>query len=136
MACRAPLAVAARTGRARVLRAGDHRFAILVEEAVLRYRIGVAGIMAGQLGRLLSIRSLPAVFLGVVPFSASRHMWPLETFSVHDGAPAQVEDAFATRRRGDVGAGAPGADGCLRGRRPDLFLPRRRQVRPCAGPGP
>ncbi|MGI5137324.1 helix-turn-helix domain-containing protein [Streptomyces sp. CA-106110] len=84
-------AVAARMDRARVLREGDHRFAILVEEAVLRYRIGDAGVMAGQLGHLLSIMSLSAVSLGVVPFSTSRHMWPLETFSIYDSAQAQVE---------------------------------------------
>ncbi|GAB7032138.1 helix-turn-helix transcriptional regulator [Streptomyces sp. NPDC021749] len=84
-------AVAARMDRARVLRQGDHRFAILVEEAVLRYRMGDAAVMAGQLGHLLSIMSLPAVSLGVVPFSASRHMWPLETFSIYDTEQAQVE---------------------------------------------
>jgi transcriptional regulator with XRE-family HTH domain len=84
-------AVAARIDRARVLREGDHRFAILVEEAVLRYRMGDAEVMAGQLGHLLSIMSLPAVSLGVVPFSAERGMWPLETFSIYDGEQAQVE---------------------------------------------
>ncbi|WP_149830957.1 helix-turn-helix domain-containing protein [Streptomyces tailanensis] len=84
-------AVAARMDRARVLREGDHRFAILVEEAVLRHRIGDAEVMAGQLGHLLSIMSLPAVSLGVVPFTATRSMWPLETFSVYDGEQAQVE---------------------------------------------
>jgi hypothetical protein len=84
-------AVAARMDRARVLREGDHRFAILVEEAVLRHRIGEAEVMAGQLGHLLSIMSLPAVSLGVVPFSAARSMWPLETFSLYDAEQAQVE---------------------------------------------
>ncbi|QIJ60579.1 helix-turn-helix transcriptional regulator [Streptomyces sp. JB150] len=84
-------AVAARMDRARVLREGDHRFAILVEEAVLRYRMGNAEVMAGQLGHLLSIMSLPAVSLGVVPFSAERGMWPLETFSIYDNDQAQVE---------------------------------------------
>ncbi|WP_351224398.1 DUF5753 domain-containing protein [Streptomyces sp. NPDC002133] len=84
-------AVVARMDRARVLREGDHRFAILVEEAVLRYRMGDAEVMAGQLGHLLSIMSLPAVSLGVVPFSVERGMWPLETFSIYDSEQAQVE---------------------------------------------
>ncbi|WP_026249238.1 helix-turn-helix domain-containing protein [Streptomyces sp. LaPpAH-108] len=84
-------AVTARMDRARILREGDHRFAILVEEAVLRYRMGDADVMAGQLGHLLSIMSLPAVSLGVVPFTATRRMWPLETFSVYDNTQAQVE---------------------------------------------
>jgi transcriptional regulator with XRE-family HTH domain len=84
-------AVAARMDRARVLREGDHRFAILIEEAVLRYRMGSVEVMAGQLGHLLSVMSLPAVSLGVVPFSAERGMWPLETFSIYDNDQAQVE---------------------------------------------
>ncbi|MFD3464814.1 helix-turn-helix domain-containing protein [Streptomyces sp. NPDC058682] len=88
-------AVAARMDRARVLRHGDHRFAILVEEAVLRHRLGNAEVMAGQLGHLLSVMSLPAVSLGVVPFTASREMWPLETFSIYDTEQAQVETLTA-----------------------------------------
>ncbi|MEV6730551.1 helix-turn-helix transcriptional regulator [Streptomyces sp. NPDC051364] len=84
-------AVAARVDRARVLRQGDHRFAILVEESVLRHRLGDAEAMAGQLGHLLSVMSLPAVSLGVVPFTVERDMWPLETFSIYDTEQAQVE---------------------------------------------
>jgi transcriptional regulator with XRE-family HTH domain len=84
-------AVAARVERARVLRQGDHRFAILVEESVLRHRLGDAEAMAGQLGHLLSVMSLPAVSLGVVPFRVERDMWPLETFSIYDTEQAQVE---------------------------------------------
>ncbi|MFD6970597.1 helix-turn-helix domain-containing protein [Streptomyces sp. NPDC059949] len=88
-------AVAARVDRARILRQGDHRFAILVEEAVLRHRLGDAEVMAGQLGHLLSVMSLPSVSLGVVPFTALRHMWPLETFSIYDTEQAQVETLTA-----------------------------------------
>ncbi|MFH9493213.1 helix-turn-helix domain-containing protein [Streptomyces halstedii] len=84
-------AVTARMGRARFLREGDHRFAFLVEESVLRYRMGDAATMAGQLGHLLAVMSLPSVSLGVVPLDAQRGMWPLETFSVYDTDRAQVE---------------------------------------------
>lgn len=84
-------AVASRVDRARVLREGDHRFAVLVEESVLRHRMGDASTMAGQLGHLLAVMSLPAVSLGVVPFTAERGMWPIETFSVYDDVQAQVE---------------------------------------------
>ncbi|MFJ4787186.1 helix-turn-helix domain-containing protein [Streptomyces sp. NPDC088794] len=84
-------AVAARIERSRVIREGGHRFALLVEEAVLRHRVGGAAVMAGQLGYLLSIMALPSVSLGVVPFSADRRMWMLETFSVYDEGQAQVE---------------------------------------------
>lgn len=84
-------AVRARVARSRVLREGNHRFAIVVEEAVLRHRVGDAETMAGQLGHLLAIMSLPSVSLGVVPFTAPRRMWMLETFSVYDEEQAQVE---------------------------------------------
>ncbi|MET9409699.1 helix-turn-helix transcriptional regulator [Streptomyces sp. NPDC002935] len=84
-------AVAARVERSRIIREGNHRFALLVEESVLRHRVGGAEVMAGQLGYLLSVMALPSVSLGVIPFSADRRMWMLETFSVYDEVQAQVE---------------------------------------------
>ncbi|MFB7288961.1 helix-turn-helix domain-containing protein [Actinacidiphila glaucinigra] len=84
-------AVAARVNRSRVIREGDHRFALLVEESVLRYRIASPSVMAGQLGYLLEVMSLPSVSLGVIPFAAQRGMWPQETFMVFDDASVQVE---------------------------------------------
>ncbi|SEO01184.1 helix-turn-helix domain-containing protein [Actinacidiphila rubida] len=84
-------AVAARMERSRVLFVGNHRFAILVEESVLRYRVGDAEAMAGQLGYLLTLMSLPSVSLGVIPFAAERQIWPLETFNVFDDARVHVE---------------------------------------------
>ncbi|MFE2497440.1 helix-turn-helix domain-containing protein [Streptomyces scopuliridis] len=84
-------AVAARMERSRVIREGNHRFALLVEESVLRHRVGDAETMAGQLGYLMSVMAFPAVSLGVIPFAAERHMWMVETFSVYDEEQAQVE---------------------------------------------
>ncbi|MET7640800.1 DUF5753 domain-containing protein [Streptomyces sp. NPDC005438] len=85
-------AVDARMARARVLHEGTHRFALIVEEAVLRYQVGEAEAMAGQLGHLLSIMSLPAVSLGIIPFSVrERGMWTLETFDVFDDQRVHVE---------------------------------------------
>ncbi|MGK5640676.1 helix-turn-helix domain-containing protein [Streptomyces sp. URMC 126] len=84
-------AVAARLARSHVIREGNHRFALLVEEAVLRHRVGDAATMAGQLGYLLSVMAFPSVSLGVIPFSAERRMWMIETFSVYDDEQAQVE---------------------------------------------
>ncbi|MFB8089036.1 helix-turn-helix domain-containing protein [Streptomyces sp. NPDC055992] len=85
-------AVDARMARARVLHRGTHRFALLVEEAVLRYQVGDAEAMAGQLGHLLSVMSLPAVSVGIIPFSAQdRGMWTLETFDVFDDQRVHVE---------------------------------------------
>ena len=65
---------------------------MLIEEAVLRYRLGGAETMAGQLGYLLSTITLPSVSLGVIPFSAAgRPMWTLETFTVFDDSRVHVE---------------------------------------------
>ncbi|GGX63114.1 helix-turn-helix domain-containing protein [Streptomyces hiroshimensis] len=84
-------AAAARVARSKVIHKGEHRFALLVEESVLRYRIGDAETMAGQLGYLLTVMSLPSVSLGVIPFAASRSMWTLETFMIFDQEQVQVE---------------------------------------------
>jgi transcriptional regulator with XRE-family HTH domain len=46
-------AVAARMSRNRMLRNGNHRFVLLMEESVLRYRLGAADVMADQLSYLL-----------------------------------------------------------------------------------
>ena len=85
-------AVKARMNRNRLLHAAGHRFTMLVEESVLRYRLGDSEIMAAQLGHLLSAMALPSVSLGVIPFSAcGRPMWTLEAFTVFDDARIHVE---------------------------------------------
>ncbi len=85
-------AVAARMNRNRILNTGNHRFAMVLEESVLRYRVGDPEVMAGQLGQILGLMSLPSVSLGVIPFSASqRQMWTLETFTLFDDARVHVE---------------------------------------------
>ncbi|MFJ3218110.1 helix-turn-helix domain-containing protein [Kitasatospora sp. NPDC086801] len=84
-------AVKARLARSRVIRTGHHRFAILVEESVLYYRLGGVETMTEQLKHLLAVMSLPAVSFGVIPFTAARTMWPVETFNVFDDAEAGAE---------------------------------------------
>lgn len=84
-------AAASRVERSRVLHEGDHRFALLLEESVLRYRIGDDATMAGQLGYLLAVMALPNVSLGVIPFTAQRRVWPLEAFYLFDSRQASVE---------------------------------------------
>ncbi|MGE7434825.1 Scr1 family TA system antitoxin-like transcriptional regulator [Kitasatospora sp. NPDC001175] len=54
-------AVAVRMERQHVLSEGDHRFAFLVEESVLRSAIGGIDVLAGQLGHLVTVGSLPNV---------------------------------------------------------------------------
>ncbi len=34
---------------------------------------------------------MPSVSLGIIPFTAARHMWPVETFNLFDDRPAGVE---------------------------------------------
>jgi hypothetical protein len=48
--------------------------------------------MAGQLGHLLSVTTLPSMSLGVIPFTADRSMmWPVEMFFMHDETQVNVE---------------------------------------------
>jgi transcriptional regulator with XRE-family HTH domain len=85
-------AVTARMSRNQMLRSGNHRFTLLVEESVLRYRLGEAEVMADQLGYLLEATELPFMTLGVVPFAAQRRpLWPLESFTVFDDERVHVE---------------------------------------------
>lgn len=84
-------AVDARMERQRVLHYGDHRFAFLIEESVLRAGPGDHDVLAGQLGQLISVASLPNVSLGIVPMSPGRTRWPAEGFWIFDGAQVNVE---------------------------------------------
>lgn len=85
-------AVAARVARSRVIYEGDHRFALLIEEAVLYFRVGSNETMAAQLDSLLTAMSLSRVSLGVVPLTADRsRIWPLEAFYLYDEDRVHVE---------------------------------------------
>jgi len=85
-------AVAARMKRNRIVDSGNHRFALVLEETVLRFRIGGAGVMAGQLARLLEATGMPEVSLGVIPAAApERPAWPIEQFTIFDDERVSVE---------------------------------------------
>ena len=85
-------AVASRMSRNRMVSSGNHRFVLLLEETVLRYRIGGTRVMASQLARLAEAATLPSVALGVIPFGApERPAWPLEQFTVFDDERVHVE---------------------------------------------
>ena len=88
-------AVAARLARSRFLYEGGHRFVVLIEEWVLRARIGDARTMAGQLQHLLTVMPLPSVSLGIIPLTASRAVWPLEAFYLYDDHNTVVETLTA-----------------------------------------
>ncbi|WP_037599971.1 helix-turn-helix domain-containing protein [Streptacidiphilus rugosus] len=85
-------AVAVRLDRQRVLHSGNHRFAVLVEEWVLRTVIGNPDIMGAQLGRLIEVALLPSVSLGIIPMGVPRGAgWPVESFTVYDDTQVNVE---------------------------------------------
>ncbi|MEU8548944.1 helix-turn-helix transcriptional regulator [Streptomyces roseoverticillatus] len=88
-------AVAARVARSRFLYEGDHRFVVLMEESVLRFRTGDPDVMKGQLLHLLAVMPLASVSLGLIPFTAQRIVWPLEAFYVFDDVQALVETLTA-----------------------------------------
>lgn len=85
-------AVVERMARQHVLREGDHRFVFIVEEAVLRYRVGEPEVMAAQLGHLLEVSALPSVSLGIIPRDADRTLQhPAESFVMFDNSRVNVE---------------------------------------------
>ncbi|GGK48103.1 helix-turn-helix domain-containing protein [Streptomyces flaveus] len=85
-------AVGVRMERQRILHSGDHRFAMLVEEWVLRTLIGDNEVMAGQLGHLIAVASLPSVSLGIIPLGVPRGAgWPVESFTMYDDEQVNVE---------------------------------------------
>lgn len=88
-------AVAARVARSRFLYEGGHRYVVLMEESVLRYRTADPDAMRGQLRHLLAVMPLASVSLGIIPFTAQRTVWPLEAFYLHDDTTAVVETLTA-----------------------------------------
>jgi transcriptional regulator with XRE-family HTH domain len=85
-------AAAVRADRLRLLREGDHRFFVVIEESVLRNIIGGAEVMAGQLGHLITVASLPSVSLGIIPMGLERDVvWPVEDFWIFDDRQVNVE---------------------------------------------
>ncbi|MFD3946116.1 helix-turn-helix domain-containing protein [Streptomyces sp. NPDC058579] len=88
-------AVTARLDRSRVIREGDHRFALLLEETVLHYRVCDDEAMRDQLEHLLTVMRRPNVALGIIPKQARRTVWPLEAFYAFDDRQVAVETLTA-----------------------------------------
>jgi hypothetical protein len=89
------VAVQARMQRQRTVYSGDHRFAVVLEEAALRSRIGDVEMMSGQLGQLISVASLPNVSLGIIPMDIDRVMWSSPGFWIFDDERVLVETPTA-----------------------------------------
>jgi transcriptional regulator with XRE-family HTH domain len=84
-------AVGSRMKRQKVLHKGDHRFAFVVEEPVLRNAICDTATMAAQLDHLITCSLLPNVSLGIIPMHTGRRHWSCESFSIFDDAQVNVE---------------------------------------------
>lgn len=89
-------AVAERMDRQSVLHRSDARFVFVLEEEVLRHRTTDVATHAAQLRHLLTTMRLPAVSLGIIPWSADRTVggpgvWPEESFIISDSALVTVE---------------------------------------------
>lgn len=85
-------AVQVRVDRQRLVDSGGRRFAIVLEESVLRYPRGGVETMAGQLGRLITASTLPSISLGVIPLGGDRSTaWPVEGFWMFDDEQVSVE---------------------------------------------
>src|SRR5713101_2173433 len=89
-------AVEARMDRQRVLYTGDRRFLVVIEEQVLRTRVGDADVMAGQLDRLLAVMSLPRVSIGIIPSAGERHSLTQGSFWLFDDSRVRVETVSAS----------------------------------------
>lgn len=129
-------AVAARVARSRFLYEGGHRYVVLMEESVLRFRTADPEAMRGQLRHLLAVMQLAFVSLGIIPFTAQRTVWPLKAFYVHDGTMAVVETLTAEikvtqpRELADYAKAfmRPRGDGGLRGHGPSAHPGRDRRL--------
>jgi hypothetical protein len=88
-------AVTARMERQRVLREGDHTFAVILEESALYARVGDADMMAGQLGRLISVATTARVSLGIIPRGAERTVGASPGFWIYDTSRVIVETPSA-----------------------------------------
>jgi transcriptional regulator with XRE-family HTH domain len=98
-------AAAARYGFRQYLTGGGV-FSYVVEEFVLRSRIGSDDVMRAQLAQLIDDTRLPQVSIGVIPLDVPRDQWPTESFYIYDDglirAPL-VSGRWAAKTPGDIG---------------------------------
>jgi hypothetical protein len=79
-----------------VLYTGEREFRVVMEEQVLRTRVGGTDVMAGQLDRLLAVMSLPRVKIGVIPATGERHSLTQGSFWMFDNSRVRVETVSAS----------------------------------------
>ncbi|MFE2292020.1 helix-turn-helix domain-containing protein [Streptomyces sp. NPDC059452] len=88
-------AVDTRVRKQGLLHDSSRTFRILIEECVLRRRIGGPDTAVRQMARLVDISTLPNVVLGIIPESGDAvvrdRMWPVEDFWIFDRRTVNVE---------------------------------------------
>lgn len=85
-------AVAVRVAKQDVIHKPGRRFAVLLEEAALRYRIGGPAVLRAQLEHLLAVMDLPSVSIGIIPTDADRTVLrPVEMFFMFDDGQVAAE---------------------------------------------
>jgi hypothetical protein len=84
-------ALAVHLARQQVIYQPGHEFTVVLEENVLRHRIGGTGALREQLAHLRAAMAVPSVRLGIIPFTADRSpLRPVEMFFMFD-AEVQAE---------------------------------------------
>jgi transcriptional regulator with XRE-family HTH domain len=92
-------AVSVRVAHGRLIHQPGHEFTVIIEESVLRHRIGGTGTLREQLQHLGVTMALPSVRLGIIPFTADRTpLYPVEMFFIFDDAEVQAELVFGLVR--------------------------------------
>lgn len=90
--------VAARIDRQRILaRSEPPQVMIILDEGVLRRRIGGGDVMSEQLGHLVETAGLPKVHLQVIPFSVGEHpggMTPFRIMGFREGPDVLYGETF------------------------------------------
>jgi transcriptional regulator with XRE-family HTH domain len=86
-------AVAERSGRQAWMRRTDRRFRFVIEEPVLWFRNFSVTVQRAQLAHLLTVMTLPAVSLGIIPMAPGirRGHRPRESFEIFDGRQVNIE---------------------------------------------
>ncbi len=89
--------IAARLRRQEILYDSGRHIQMVLGEAALRTRVVAPAVLAAQLGKLLSLLRLPAVELGVIPFSRQVPAYTLGGFRVYDDDQVTVESIAAEK---------------------------------------
>ncbi len=93
--------VAAQMERQKILTEPGRRFQVVILEAGLGVRLVSRAAMAGQLGRLLAVSSLPALDFGIISADSHVPVLPLSSFVIFDDHLVSIETITGEQRISD-----------------------------------